>query len=124
MNRTNPRTNAFITAAGLCALLTLPSISSAEDKPSKGIETLAEESATTAEQHRSLATYFRDKAARARGEATHYRAMPVSFSGRSPGAEAGLRMHYDLLAKEARQKATRYEAMAAMQEEEATKTAK
>ena len=118
MNRSR---NTLLAAAGFCGLLALPAIGVAEDKAARSIEELAAESATTPAQHQALAAYYREKATRARREVTRYRAMPIGFNGRSPGAEAGVRATYDRLAEAAKKAAIQADSIAAFHDAEAKK---
>ena len=124
MNILKNNTLTVLSAAGLFAMLVVPAIGMAEDKQTVSIEVLAEQSATTAEQHQSLAAYYHQKAEDARAEVKKHRQMAVSFSSRSAGAEAGMKSHCDNLADAARKSAIEYDAMAAEHEAEAKKAAK
>lgn len=124
MDSMNHRMNPVLAAAGLCALLAAPSVVTAEDKEQISIEALAEEAANTPAKHEALAAYYREKAADARAEMTRHRSMALSFSSHSVGAEAGMAMHCDRLAKAAQQAATEYDAMAAIHDAKAKKPAK
>lgn len=124
MNTTKLGTIGIFAAASLLGMLALPPASLAEDKEPLSIEALAEKSATTAADHQALAAYYRQKADEARAEVKRHRTMATSFSSRSAGAEAGMRVHCDRLAETAQQEATEYDAMAAIHDEAAKKAAK
>ena len=119
--RKNHRTNAIFAAAGLCAFLAVPSVSSAADKALPSIETLAEQAATTPGQHQVLAAYHRGKADEARADVTKHREMAFSFSAKSGG---GMQGHCNGLADAAQKAATEYDGMAAVHDQEAKSAAK
>jgi hypothetical protein len=118
---TNTPTNTIIAVAGLCALLAVPSLAVAADKALPSIEALAEQAATTPAHHEALAAYYRGKAEAARGEVNHHREMALSFSSKGG---SGMQAHCQSLVDAAQKSATAYDAMAAMHDEEARKTAK
>lgn len=124
MNASRTTTIAILAAAALFTTLALPAVGQAADKETLSIEALAEQSATTAAQHEALAAYDRQKADEARAEVKKHRQMAVSFSSRSPGAEAGMAAHCARLADAAQQTANEYDAMAAFHDAEAKKAAK
>ena len=121
MNTNNHRTNAIFAAAGLCALLAVPSLSGAADKALPSIEQLAEQAATTPAQHEALAAYYRGKAEEARAEVTKHKEMALSFSSKSGG---GMQGHCNGLADAAQKAATEYDGMAAVHDQEAKTAAK
>ena len=125
MDRTNRRMNLVVTAAGLCAMLALPSVGTADDKQLPSIEAMAVAAAKTPEQHMALAAYYREKAAGARADAQRHVGMAEAFvNARSANTLPAMRQHCDSLAKAAREQAATYDAMASEHEAEAKKAGK
>jgi hypothetical protein len=121
MRNRNLGTNTIVAVAALCSLLALPSATPAADQATVSLEALAEQSATTAAQHESLAAYYRGKAGAARAEAKNHQSMALSFPSKG---SSGMQAHCQNLADAAQKAATSYDAMAAIHDEEATKAGK
>ena len=125
MNRTNRPLNVIVTAAGLCAMLALPSLGIAEDKQPTSIEAMAEAAAKTPEQHMALAAHYREKAAQAHADAQRHVGMAESFAtARSANTLPAMRQHCETLSKASRDQEAAYTAMAAEHEAEAKKAGK
>lgn len=113
--------NVALAAAGLCALVALPSPGMAESKETKSLEVMAAEGATTPEQHQALAAFYRQKAADARAVVRDHKLMAASYHTKSPEGQSGMSAHCAGLADAAQKEATEYNAMAAEHEEMANK---
>lgn len=124
MKDTKSRTNTILAMAGLCGLLAFPSIGFAENKAPMSIEAMALSAAATPEQHEALAAYFREKAADARKVVKTHRQMAARVNNKSKGYGAGMVRHCTALADAAENEATAYDALAALEDEEAKATAK
>jgi len=117
------QTNAIIALTGLCALLALPAMGFAGES-AKSLEAIAAETATTAAQHQALAAYYREKAADQRAVVKTHKDMAASFVSKADTGASNMRAHCESLGKAAEQLAAEYDAMAAVQDEEAKKAGK
>lgn len=85
------------------------------------LEELAVKTATTAEDHAALASYFRSKADAAQKEAALHRSMAKTYSGSKMTERARMQEHCKQLASSEDALAKQYGEMAAMHDAEAKK---
>jgi hypothetical protein len=106
----------------LCALVLLglpaPGALAAEPEP---IESLVIKLASTPEQHRAVAEYYRAQAEAAREEAQRHRAMAAGYGGTKLAEREHMRAHCEKIAAGQEATAKEYEALAAVHDAEAKK---
>ncbi len=105
----------------LAALLVLTPIAAASAAEVEPVEALVVKLAQTPEQHRTVAEYYRQRAAAERQEASRHKAMGVSYAGGKLAERQQMQMHCDKLAAGHEGLAKEYEALAAMHDAEAKK---
>jgi hypothetical protein len=88
----------------------------AEPEP---IESLVIKMASTPEQHRALADYYREKAADARKEAANHKAMAASYAGGKLAHRAQMQEHCNKIIASNEALAKEYDALAAMHDADA-----
>jgi hypothetical protein len=85
------------------------------------IESLIIKMASTPEQHRALAEYYRQKAAAARKEAANHTAMATSYAGGKLARRAQMQEHCNKIIASNEALAKEYDALAAMHDADAKK---
>jgi hypothetical protein len=105
----------------LAALLVLAPIAPAYAAEAESVEALVVKLAQTPEQHRTVAEYYRQRAAGERQEAARHKAMAASYAGGKLAEREQMRMHCDKLVAGHEALAKEYEALAAMHDAEAKK---
>ena len=104
-------------AAALVLLPVLPV--GAADTSTSSLEELAAQLATTPEQHKAVAAYFRGKAAEARQEADRHRAMARSYSQGNYKRKETMKNHCERLITNFEAMATEYDQLAEAHEQAA-----
>ncbi len=105
----------------LAALLALTPISAPFAAEVEPVEALVVKLAQTPEQHRTVADYYRQRAAAERQEAARHKAMATSYAGGKLTAREQMRDHCDKLVAGHEALAKENEALAAMHDAEAKK---
>lgn len=105
----------------LAAFLTLGPIAAASAADPEPVEALVVKLAQTPEQHRTVADYYRQRAAAERQEAARHKAMAASYAGGKLVEREQMRQHCDKLVAGHEALAKEYEALAAMHDAEAKK---
>jgi hypothetical protein len=90
----------------------------AEDE---SIESVLIKMATTPEQHRALADYYRGKAADARRDAANHKAMAASYAGTKLAYRLDMQEHCNKIIANDEALAKEYDALAAMHDADAKK---
>ena len=108
----------LVTAAAVILLATL-SVGTA--RAAGGIEQLIPQLATTPEQHKAVAAYYRGEAAEASAEAARHRHMAKTYNQGNYGRKMQMKEHCDRLAASYDALAKQYEELAAEHEASASK---
>lgn len=104
-------------AAALMLLPVLPAV--ATDASTSSLEALAAELATTPEQHKAVAAYFRGQAAEARQEADTHRAMARNYAQGNYKRKEIMKKHCERLIANFEAMAAEYDQLAEAHEQAA-----
>ena len=107
----------IVTSLLLSIALSLPMIVQAGSQDDDIVK-LVSELADKPEQHQAIAKYYKERAAEAKAEADHHRAMKKAYIGNSkaPGANASMNAMCDDLISSAEAEAKTYSALASEHE--------
>lgn len=117
MKRTIMGMAATLAVAGFLATMPV-TISHAGDA---GLEALIPQLATTSDQHKAVASYYRSKAASVSAEAARHRQMGKSYSQGNYTRKKAMQEHCESLAASYDSLAKQYEELAVEHEQAATK---